>query len=414
MDDTETSRRGAKPTREEPWTVAHVSRLIGQWIDRLGEVWVEGQITQINRRSGAKMAFLNLRDPSQEASLQITTFAGVLDRIDPALKEGSQVVMRAKPSWYAGRGTLSLRAGEIHQIGLGELLARLEQLKKQLASEGLFAPERKRPLPFLPNKIGLITGRNSDAERDVLRNATARLPSALFEIREVAVQGVHAVTAVTGALEELEANEDVDVIIIARGGGSVEDLLPFSDETLCRAVAAARTPVVSAIGHEPDNPLLDYVADFRASTPTAAGKAVVPDLAEEQQKLDVTRTRLRQAVKGLLDREENFVDSARARPVLAQPQSMITVRQDDVDQLLARLRSQTKGLLDRADDNLEHTRARLRSLSPQSTLDRGYAITLNAGDGAIVRDSAEAADRIEVRLASGSLEADVVTRIAKE
>ncbi|WP_025272339.1 exodeoxyribonuclease VII large subunit [Haloglycomyces albus] len=414
MDDTKNSAAAKKPTRDEPWTVAHVSDLIGQWIGRLGDVWIEGQITQINRRSGARMAFLNLRDPSQEVSLQVTTFAGVLDKVDPPLQEGSQVVMHAKPSWYKGRGTLSMRAAEIHQVGLGELLARLEKLKKQLASEGLFAPEKKQPLPFLPRTIGLITGRNSDAERDVLRNATARLPSAHFEVREVAVQGVNAVTAVTEALHELDAMEDVDVIVIARGGGSVEDLLPFSDEHLCRTVYAAHTPVVSAIGHEPDTPLLDYVADLRASTPTAAGKTIVPDLVEEQQRLDITRTRLRQALKGFLDQQDSALESMRARPVLARPDSMITVREDDLRQLRARLRTHMKVQFDKADDHLEHTRARLRGLSPQSTLDRGYAIALNTHDGTVVRDSNDAADDIEVRLAHGRLTAHVTERINEE
>lgn len=239
---------------DAPLPVGAVSRLIGGWIDRLGAIWVEGQITQLSRRPGAGVVFLTLRDPSYDISVSVTCYRQVFDAVADIVGEGARVVVHAKPEWYAPRGQLSLRAAEIRPVGMGELLARLEQLKKSLAAEGLFAPERKKPLPFLPQLVGLVCGRASAAERDVLENARHRWPAVRFEVRNVAVQGVHAVPQVVQAVKELDALDDVDVIIVARGGGSVEDLLPFSDEQLVRAVAECRTPVVSAIGHEPDSP----------------------------------------------------------------------------------------------------------------------------------------------------------------
>lgn len=289
---------------EAPLPVGDVSRLIGGWIDRLGAVWVEGQITQLSRRPGAGVVFLTLRDPSQDISVSVTCFRQVFDRIADVVTEGARVVVLAKPEWYAPRGQLSLRATEIRPVGIGELLVRLEQLKKSLASEGLFALDRKKPLPFLPQLIGLVCGRASAAERDVLENARRRWPAVRFEVRNAAVQGVHAVNQVVQAVKELDDLPDVDVIVVARGGGSVEDLLPFSDEQLIRTVAACRTPVVSAIGHEPDSPLLDLVADLRASTPTDAAKKIVPDVGEELDRVRQLRDRALRTVRGLLDREE--------------------------------------------------------------------------------------------------------------
>lgn len=385
-----------------------MSQKIGEWIARLGTVWVEGQVTQFSRRPGAAYVFLTLRDAAAEISVSVVATRSIVEACEPPLVEGARVIVQAKPDWYAARGTLSLRASQIRQVGLGELLARLEQLKKQLAAEGLFSPERKRRLPFLPHRIGLITGRNSAAMRDVIENATARLPSARFEVREVPVQGATAVTRMLEALAELDADDDVDVIILARGGGSVEDLLPFSDETLCRAVFACKTPVVSAIGHEPDTPLLDYVADLRCSTPTDAGKRVVPDFAEEQRGLNQARHRLRQALTQKLDREAQGLVAMRSRPCLANPLAMIDTRQTDVDQLLNRMRRALTIRLDHADRDNAHLRSQLRALSPQATLDRGYAIA-QTDDGAVVRSADEigTGDRLTVRLARGHLAAQV-------
>ncbi|MEU6535337.1 exodeoxyribonuclease VII large subunit [Streptomyces sp. NPDC047000] len=387
---------------ETPLPVGEVSRLIGGWIDRLGAVWVEGQITQLSRRPGAGVVFLTLRDPSYDISVGVTCFRQVFDTVADVVSEGARVVVLAKPEWYAPRGQLSLRATEIRPVGVGELLARLELLKKTLAAEGLFAADRKKPLPFLPQLIGLVCGRASAAERDVLENARRRWPAVRFEVRNVPVQGVHAVPQVVQAVKELDALDEVDVIIVARGGGSVEDLLPFSDEQLVRAVAACRTPVVSAIGHEPDTPLLDYVADLRASTPTDAAKKVVPDVGEELERVRQLRDRARRCLVGLVEREERGLAQALARPSIQNPHRMIDEREEQVGALVERSRRTLGHLLDRADSELTHTHARVVALSPAATLQRGYAVLQRAG-GHVVRDPADVAvdDTLRARVAAG-------------
>ncbi|MFI9719034.1 exodeoxyribonuclease VII large subunit [Streptomyces sp. NPDC052396] len=387
---------------EAPIPVGQVSRLIGGWIDRLGAVWVEGQITQLSRRPGAGVVFLTLRDPAHDISLSVTCYRAVFDQVADIVSEGARVVVHAKPEWYAPRGSLSLRATEIRPVGVGELLARLEQLKRSLAAEGLFAAERKRPLPFLPQLIGLVCGRASAAERDVLENARHRWPAVRFEVRNVPVQGVHAVPKVIEAVRELDALAGVDVIIVARGGGSVEDLLPFSDEHLIRAVAACDTPVVSAIGHEPDSPLLDLVADLRASTPTDAAKRVVPDVGEELVRVRQLRDRALRCVTALLDREERGLAAVRARPCVQHPQRMVDEREEQLEALTGRARRTLGHLLDRADSELTHTHARVVALSPAATLRRGYAV-LQRGDGAVVRAPEEVAadEELRARVAEG-------------
>jgi exodeoxyribonuclease VII large subunit len=393
---------GLDSSAETAIPVGKVSRLIGGWINRLGAIWVEGQITELSRRPGAGVVFLTLRDPSENVSLSVTCFRAVFDPVADLVAEGSRVVVHAKPEWYGPRGTLSLRAAEIRLVGLGDLLARLELLKRTLGAEGLFAAERKRPLPFLPGCVGLVTGRASAAERDVLQNARRRWPAVRFEIRNVPVQGVHAVSEVIAAVKELDEHPEVDVIIVARGGGSVEDLLPFSDEQLVRAVAAARTPVVSAIGHEPDQPLLDYVADLRASTPTDAAKRVVPDVREELARVHGLRDRARYGVRARLDRELSGLEALRSRPVLAAPQRMVDERAAEVGALLDRSRRTLDHRLHRAADELAHTVARVVALSPAATLRRGYAV-LRREDGAVVRDPAgvDAGEVLRARVAEG-------------
>nr|WSZ98163.1 exodeoxyribonuclease VII large subunit [Streptomyces sp. NBC_00857] len=387
---------------DAPLPVGEVSRLIGGWIDRLGAVWVEGQITQLSRRPGAGVVFLTLRDPSYDISVSVTCYRQVFDAIADVVSEGARVVVQAKPEWYAPRGQLSLRATEIRPVGVGELLVRLERLKKSLGAEGLFAADRKRPLPFLPQLIGLVCGRASAAERDVLENARRRWPAVRFEVRNTAVQGVNAVAQVVQAVEELDALPEVDVIIVARGGGSVEDLLPFSDEQLVRAVAACRTPVVSAIGHEPDAPLLDLVADVRASTPTDAAKKTVPDVGEELDRVQALRDRALRTVRGLLDREERGLAHALARPVMERPHRMVDEREAEVAALTDRSRRVLRHLLDRADSELAHTRARVVALSPSATLERGYAV-LQRPDGTVVRspEDVTAAEELRARVAEG-------------
>ena len=390
---------------EAPVPVSEVSRLIGGWIDRLGAVWVEGQIVQLSPRPGAGMVFLTLRDPAQNASLTVTCSRQVYERVKEVVAEGSRVVVHAKPEWYARAGRLSLRAAEIRPVGVGELLARLEQLRKKLAAEGLFAAERKRPLPFLPHRIGLVTGRASDAERDVLHTARERWAAVRFEIRNTAVQGVNAVPQVSEALRELDARADVDVIIVTRGGGGMEDLLPFSDERLVRAVAACRTPVVSAIGHEADAPLLDLVADVRARTPTHAAKETVPDVSEEHQRIAQLRQRAWRAVNGVLEREERGLSGLLSRPAMANPHAMVEEREAETAHWLARARRVLGHRLDRAEDELRHTHARVVALSPAATLRRGYAV-LQRTDGEVVREAerVESGERLRARVAEGGFD----------
>jgi exodeoxyribonuclease VII large subunit len=378
-----------KSSADEPWPVRVVSQKVGAWIAKLGWVWVDGQVAQISRRPGSAVVFLTLRDPSADLSLTVTAHRDVLDAGAPELAEGARVTLHAKPEFYPARGTLSLRADEIRQVGLGELLARLEKLKKLLAAEGLFARERKRRLPFLPRRVGLITGRASAAERDVLMNTRRRWPAVDIKVYNVPVQGPTAVPQIIEALKALDNDDTVDVIVIARGGGSVEDLLPFSDEALCRAVFAARTPVVSAIGHETDTPLLDYVADLRASTPTDAAKRIVPDLAEERQLIEVARRRIE-------------------RSLLTLPVLLVDQRAADVSALRERAVRSLEHRLRRADDDLRHTLARLRALSPAATLQRGYAI-VQRDDGHVVRAATEVKtdEIVRVRVAEGEFHAAV-------
>jgi exodeoxyribonuclease VII large subunit len=401
-------RMALQTSAEQPVPVRTVANAIGQWVGRLGAVWVEGQVAQLNRRQGSATGFLTLRDPVAEVSLQVTASRQVLDACQPPLVEGARIVVHARPDFYLARGTLSLQAREIRPVGLGELLARLERVKAMLAAEGLFAAERKRPLPFLPRTVGLICGRASAAQRDVMHHATARWPAVRFRVEEVPVQGLSAVTEVIAAVQRLDRDREVDVIVVARGGGSVEDLLPFSDEQLVRAVAQCATPVVSAIGHEPDTPLLDLVADLRASTPTDAGRRIVPEVAEQVAALDGARHRLRQAVSGALTREQALLDQLRNRPSVADPHRMVDERADEIDAALRRARRCMVTALDRAVDEVHHTRARVRSLSPAATLERGYAVVQRA-DGAVVREAGElvTGDRVHVRVAVGAFDAAV-------
>ncbi|GGS13864.1 exodeoxyribonuclease VII large subunit [Actinokineospora fastidiosa] len=399
------------PTAEEPWPVRTVARKIAEWINRLGTVWVEGQVTQISARPGTGTAFLTLRDPAADVSMTVTCSMALM-RAQPTLAEGARVVVNAKPTFFMNRGTISLRAEEIRAVGIGELLARIERLRRLLAAEGLFARERKRRPPFLPNCVGLITGRASAAERDVLANARARWPAVRFRIENVAVQGALAVPQIVDALSALDRDPAVDVIVIARGGGSVEDLLPFSDEALCRAVSACRTPVLSAIGHEPDTPLLDHVADVRCSTPTDAGKRVVPDVAEETARVRQLRDRARRALHGWVDRERRLLDSLRSRPVLADPLTPLDRHADAVQALVGRARRAVLGRVSAETTALCATRARLTTLGPAATLDRGYAVvqfTDADGTARVLRSLEDAPEGtlLRVRVADGALHAVV-------
>lgn len=389
---------------EKPAPVRTIANAISGWIDRLGPVWVEGQVTQISRRPGLATVFLTLRDSVADISVPVTCSRVLFDSLAAPLQEGASVVIHARPSYYANRGTLSLQARDIRMVGLGELLARLEQRRQLLAAEGLFAAERKRALPTLPHRVGLVTAPNSAAERDVVENATRRWPAVTFEIAYAAMQGHRSAAEVIEAVRRLDAHPEVDVIVVARGGGSVEDLLPFSDEGLIRAVSGVRTPVVSAIGHEPDTPLLDLVADVRASTPTDAAKRVVPDMAQERGRVAEARARLRQAVLARLDREQHQLDALRSRPVLAEPTTLLDARAEELDDWRARIRRQLEWQLDRAADDVRHHRARVQALSPRATLERGYAVLQDA-EGHVVTSVHGVATGapLSVRVADGRL-----------
>jgi exodeoxyribonuclease VII large subunit len=374
---------------DSPVPVRTVLRLVGDWIGRLGRIWVEGQIAELTRRGST--VFLTLRDPVAAVSVRVICARAVLDANDPAPAQGARVVVWAKPDFNINRGSFALAAVEIRAVGIGELLARLERLRHSLAAEGLFAAARKRPLPFLPATVGLICGRESAAERDVLRNAARRWPAVRFRVENVAVQGSYAASEVTDALRRLDTDPAIDVIIITRGGGSIEDLLPFSDESLIRAVAACQTPVVSAIGHEQDVPLLDQVADVRASTPTDAARRVVPDVIEQSELISQLRSRARRRLAGRLDRELSWLMDVRSRPAIAAPVREIERRQEQVLGLAERARRCLSARLDRAADDIVHTRARLVALSPAATLHRGYAI-VQRPDTSVVRAAAGIAD----------------------
>ncbi|MBW4095789.1 MAG: exodeoxyribonuclease VII large subunit [Acidobacteria bacterium] len=394
----------AETTAENPWPLHLLSQKLKAHIDRAPAAWVEAQVIELNRR--ANVSYLTLRDVDAEISLSVTVWGSVMAAMDTPLERGSRVVAELKPDFWMKTGRLSMQSRDIRPVGLGDLLARIEKLRQMLAAEGLFELSRKKRLPLLPHRIGLITGRDSDAMKDVLQNAALRWPAVVFEIREVPVQGVNAVAQVSAALAELDADPAVDVIVIARGGGSLEDLLPFSHELLIRAVAAANTPVVSAIGHEADRPLLDDVADLRASTPTDAAKRIVPDVGEELARVAQAREQLNRRISTMLERESDRLTQLVSRPVVAQPEGMVTVRQED----LARLRQRTLGaastLVTRHSDRLEHLRAQLRSLSPQQTLDRGYAV-VQLQDGSVVRSPVQlvSGDRLRIRVADGEFAA---------
>ena len=389
---------------EAPATVRTVSEAIKEYVDRLGPIWIEGEISELNERSGM-MAFMRLRDPSVDMSISVMCHKSVIAAVKP-LPDNARIVMYAKPSWYTKNGSLSFSAREIRQVGVGELLARLEALKNLLAGEGLFNSDRKVALPLLPKVIGLICGRNTDAEKDVVENAKRRWPSVQFEIREVTVQGAAAVSEVSDALRELEANKDVEVIIITRGGGSFEDLLPFSDEGLVRLAASCETPIVSAIGHEKDAPLLDLVADYRASTPTDAAKRVVPDIAEEIAMISAMRDRARRTLLNRLDLEATRITNFKNRPVMKDPHVLITTRAEVIAGLRDRSNRSFGASIKLAKEELKQIKARVRALSPQSTLDRGYSV-VQLADGQIVTDpkKLKAGDELRLRLAKGETKA---------
>jgi exodeoxyribonuclease VII large subunit len=389
---------------ENPFPVRAVAIRVASWIEKLGIVWVEGQLTEIRGRGAT--TYMVLRDPAADMSVRVTCSSELVRNAPVTLSEGTQVVVCGKPQFDPRRGAFSLRLSQIRAVGLGELLARIERLRRLLDAEGLFDPRLKRPLPFLPNRVGLITGRGGAAEHDVTTVAAGRWPAVRFAIRNTAVQGVNAVAQIVEALRELDANPDVDVIVIARGGGSVEDLLPFSDETLCRAIAACRTPVVSAVGHEPDNPLCDLVADVRAATPTDAAKKVVPDTAAESARVADLRHRSARALRNWVGREQHTLAALRSRPALAEPIRMITERIVETERARATARRDITRLVVAESERVGHLGARLTTLGPAATLARGYAVVQAVhGSAAVLRSMADApaGTALRIRLSDGAV-----------
>lgn len=391
-------------TTENPWPIIELTTKLKDYIDQLGLVWVEGEITQWDVRSSG--IFGKLKDLTEDSTMGITIWNSSKSKIPDDIKQGDRVIALVKVDFWKKSGNLGLNVLELRHVGLGDLLEKLERLRKQLASEGLFDADRKVPLPFLPQCIGLITGQDSDAEKDVLRNAHLRWPQVEFKIIHTKVQGDQTVPEVIAALHTLDADPEVDVIIIARGGGDFQNLLPFSDEKLVRAAAACVTPLVSAIGHEADAPLLDNVADLRASTPTDAAKRVVPDVAEELARVADARSRITTQVTSLISNEWERLESMRSRPVLSDPEWIISSRAEEIIRTIQRGSDLVDQVLHRAELETGALRAQLRSLSPQQTLDRGYAIAIGA-DGAVIRTPKDAPKdtQFELALATGRISA---------
>lgn len=390
---------------ESPQPLGRVVMAVKDWIGRLGEIWVDAQVIEVKRRSGPTQ-FLTFRDRRAEISATVTVSALVLDAAGP-LPEGAQVVARVRPRVWERNASLSFECLELRVAGEGQLLAHLEQLKRKLQAEGLFEPHRKRPLPFIPRRIGLITSAGSDAERDVLVNTGQRWP-ALFTTESVPVQGPHAAQAVLQALDRLDRDPEVDVIIIARGGGALQDLLPFSDEGMVRAIAAATTPVVTAIGHEQDVPLIDFVADQRASTPTAAASLVVPDFRQEQDLVTEARSRLSGAIVQYLDSVQQTLSDLTSRPVLLDPTQTFSTHEDRLQLLTHRLRSGISQYLQREEARLGTLIGTVRATSPKATLERGYALLIDDQRHSVssVTDTTTGAG-IQAWLADGQLDLEV-------
>jgi exodeoxyribonuclease VII large subunit len=366
------------------YSVASFNRGVAEWLTRLPTIWVEGEVTELRRQDRWQSVFLTLKDPGEGACLAVTMPRGQFDALRLDLANGERVHVYGRPELFEARGDFRLRALSIERFGLGDHLAALERLKQKLAVEGLFDVDRKRPLPRLPRRVGLVTGNDAAAKKDVLTAITARFPPARLLVAETYVQGPRAAPAIADALRVISEAPEIDVVVLARGGGSFEDLLPFSDERLVRAIAACPVPVVSAVGHEQDTPLSDLVADARASTPTAAARLVVPDLAELTARLERSRTALATGARRALERERRRLDVSRDH-----------------------LRRAPLLLVERRRAAVEHSAGRLRALSPRATLDRGYAIVRTAGS--IVRSSSEVATgtQVDVELGTGGFGATV-------
>jgi exodeoxyribonuclease VII large subunit len=389
-------------TVDAPWGVALFAGKVKGWIERLGTAWVEGEVTQWGMSGGN--VYGKLKDVDDDVTISFTIWSSVKAKLPDDLKQGDRVVALVKPNYWLKGGTLTMQVFEMRHVGLGDLLEKLERLRQKLRAEGLF--EHKKKLPFLPGVVGLVTGKDSDAEKDVLRNAQLRWPAVAFRVVHAAVQGERAASDVIRAIRSLDADPDVEVIIVARGGGDFQNLLVFSDEALLRAAAACATPLVSAIGHEADRPLLDEVADLRASTPTDAAKRVVPDVAEELARVQQARSGIRSRITQRLSVEVDRLESLRSRPVLATSTWLVDSRAEDLGRYVARSRDLIDRQIERAHTGLGELASQLRALSPQRTLERGYAIA-QLPDGRALRDAAQAppGTRLRLTLAVGKVAA---------
>jgi len=395
----------AQSGEDRPYSVREFSELVATAIRKWPTAYVEGELVKFKPNYSGHV-YPALKDLGGAASIELVIFANVINASTDSFADGDRVIVSGVMDYYVPNGKLSLKVSSIRKVGLGDLLAKLEELRQKLIAEGVIDPSKRQALPFLPRKVGLITGKNSDAEKDVLENAKLRWPAVQFEVINTPVQGEAAPPAVIKAIQTLDADPEVDVIIIARGGGAFLDLIVFSDEALVRAAAAAKTPIVSAIGHENDSPLLDAVADVRASTPTDAAKRVVPDAAQERANIEDYLARMVNRIANFIHNQSNLIEQIRSRPILANPFGFIDDKTGDLERAVDQLRGELVLQLDRADAKLESDRGVLRSLSPQGVLDRGYAVIRDAS-GHVVNDASKVKPKqtLKIRLAKGELEA---------
>ena len=390
---------------DHPFTVQQLSERVSEAVKGWGNAWVEGEIIKFQAKAGGH-AYPQLRDLTTGSTIALVIFNGVLVAAGEQFQDGDRVLVSGNMDFYVARGTLSLKVSSIKKVGLGVLMAEIEARRAKIISEGLADPSRKQKLPFLPGVIGLITAENSDAEKDVRQNILLRWPEAVIKMANVSVQGAECAPSVIAALKVMDADPEVEVIIITRGGGGFLDLVGFSDEALVRAVAASQTPVISAIGHENDRPIIDDVADLRASTPTDAAKRVVPDVVEERRKIASDLDRMKLRIETYVVSQFALVVQIRQHPLLKDPYAYLVQRADDLTRALGELRDEIDSKLDKSLTDISSKRSLLRSLSPQSTLDRGYAVVRD-GQGQVITDpkKVKPGTALKLRVAKGDLDA---------
>ena len=390
---------------DHPFTVQQLSERVANAVKGWGNAWVEGEIIKFQAKAGGH-AYPQLRDLATGSTISLVIFNGVLVSAGEEFKDGDRVLVSGNMDYYVARGTLSLKVSSIKKVGLGVLMAEIEARRAKIYEEGLADPSKKKKLPFLPGVIGLITAENSDAEKDVRQNILLRWPEAVIKMANVSVQGAECAPSVIAALKKMDADPEVEVIIITRGGGGFLDLVGFSDEALVRAVAACETPVISAIGHENDRPIVDDVADLRASTPTDAAKRIVPDVVDERRKISESLERMKSIIGSYLGHQVTLIQQIRQHPLLKDPHAYLIQRSDDLTRALGELRDDLDYKLDRQSTDLANKKSLLRSLSPQSTLDRGYAVVRDS-EGKVITDPkmAKSGTLLKLRVAKGDLDA---------